>query len=135
MPIYLEDKRLVKRLLAGDEQAFRRFFDDNFSRLYRFVLVRVSGEAEAAAEITQAALSRALTKLSHYRAEAALFTWLCAIARNELVDWSRRHSRYREHIVLAEDFPEIRAAVETIGAPEKDEPGRRYQKHELSRLI
>ena len=135
MPIYLEDKRLVKRLLAGDEKAFGRFFDDNFPRLYRFVLLRVSGEREAAAEITQAALSRALAKIARYRGEAALFTWLCAIARNELADWSRRHARYREHIVLAEDFPEIRAAVESNGAPDTDEPGKRYQKHELSRLI
>jgi RNA polymerase sigma-70 factor (ECF subfamily) len=135
LPIYLEDKRLVKRLLAGDEQAFNRFFDENFSRLYRFVLVRVSGEREAAAEITQAALSRALAKISRYRGEAALFTWLCAIARNELADWARRHARYRDHIVLAEDHPEIRAAVDSIMAPVTDGPGRQYQKHELSRLI
>lgn len=135
MPIYLEDKRLVKRLIAGEEAAFSRFFNENFRRLYRFVLVRVSGEREAAAEITQAALSRALSNIRRYRGEAALFTWLCAIARNELADWVKRHSRYREHIVLAEDFPEIRAAVDSFGAPGSEEPGRRYQKQELSRLI
>ena len=36
MAIYLEDKKLVKRLLAGDERAFKQFFDENFPRLYRF---------------------------------------------------------------------------------------------------
>lgn len=135
MPTYLEDKRLVKSLLAGDERAFSRFFDENFARLYRFVLVRVSGERNAAAEITQAALSRALVKIDRYRAESALFTWLCAIARNELADWVKRQSRYRENIVLTEDFPEVRAAVDSLLAPAPDEPGRQYQKYELSRII
>ena len=35
MPIYLDDRKLAKRLLGGDERAFNRFFDDNFARLYR----------------------------------------------------------------------------------------------------
>ncbi len=135
MPVYLDDKRLVKRLLAGDDQAFKRFFDENYSRLYRFVLARVSGDREAAAEIAHAALSRGLSKINRYRAEAALFTWLCAIARNELADWARRHQRYREHIVLTEDYPEIQAAVDSLLAPQVSEPGRHYQEHEISRLI
>ena len=135
MPIYLEDKRLVKRLLAGNEQAFNSFFDENFSRLYRFVTARVSNDREAALEITQASLSRALDRIGQYRGEAALFTWLCTIARNELSDWARRNSRYREHIVLTEDYPEIQAAVDSFLTPTVDGPGRQYQKHEMSRLI
>lgn len=135
MPIHLEDKRLVKRLLAGNETAFNRFFDENFARLYRFVLVRVSHEDEVAREIVQASLSKALTNIGKYRGEAALFTWLCVIARNELADWMKRHSRYRQHIVLTEDLSEIQAAVDSFLAPAVDGPGRQYQKYEMSRLI
>ena len=135
MPIYLDDKKLVKRLLAGDEQAFNQFFDENFGRLYRFVLARVSHDQEATQEIVQAALSRALKKISSYRGESALFTWLCVITRNEMVDWIRRNARYREHIVLTEDYPEIQAAVDSFLAPASDDPGRHYQKYEASRLI
>jgi len=135
MPIYLDDKKLIKRLLSGDEQAFNQFFDENFARLYRFVLVRLSNDDEAAKEIVQTALSRALRMIHTYRGESALFTWLCVIARNELVDWSRRNARYREHIVLTEDAPEIQAAVDSILAPPADDPGQHYQKLEMSRLI
>ena len=60
MPIHLEDRKLVKRLLAGDEQAFSSFYDENFFRLYRFALTRLSGDSEAATEVAQATLSRAL---------------------------------------------------------------------------
>ncbi len=135
MPVYMDDKRMVKRLLAGKEQAFNQFFDENFARLYRFVLARTDHDEEASKEIVQAALSRALRKIHTYRGESALFTWVCTIARNELVDWIRRNARYREHIVLTEDYPDVRAAVDSFLAPGKDEPGRHYQKQEMSRLI
>ena len=135
VPIYLDDKKLVKRLLAGDEQAFKQFFDENFGRLYRFALARTSHDEEATREIVQTAMSQALRKIHSYRGESALFTWLCVITRNGIVDWMRRNARYREHIVLTEDYPEIQAAVDSFLAPEVDDPGRHYQKYEASRLI
>ena len=135
MPIHLEDRKLVRRLLAGDEQAFDRFFEDNFSRLYRFALARLSGDSEVASELAQAALSKALRKIQSYRGEAALFTWLCAICRNETSDWLAKQGRYREHIVLAEDFAEIQAAVDSFHAPEQMSPDRHYRRVELLRLI
>ena len=135
MPIHLDDRKLVKRLLAGDEQAFDRFFEDNFSRLYRFAMARLSGDSEVASEVVQAALSRALSKIQSYRGEAALFTWLCAICRNELADRTRRDNRYHRHIVLTEDRPEIQAAIDSFQTPESEEPAGQYQKYEAARLI
>jgi RNA polymerase sigma-70 factor (ECF subfamily) len=135
VPIYLEDKKLIKRLLGGDERAFDQFFRENFSRLYRFAQARMSGDEQAIREVVLAAMSRALKKLSNYRGEAALFTWLCVICRNEIVDWSRRNARYLEHVVLTEDHPEIQAAVDSLVVSAKDDPRRQYQKYEASRLI
>jgi RNA polymerase sigma-70 factor (ECF subfamily) len=135
VPVHLDDRKLVKRLLAGDERAFSQFFDENFGRLYRFVLARVSHDEQAAAEIAQAALSRALRRISAWRGEAALYTWLCAIARNELVDWARRNARYRQHVVLTEDRPEIRAAVDSLAMASGEGPVQAYQRLEMSRLI
>lgn len=135
MPVYLDDKRLAKRLLRGDEQAFSQFFDENFARLYRFVLARVRHDEAVAADIAQAALSRGLSKIGSFRAESALFTWLCTIARREIIDWARRNARYREHIVLTEDLPEVRAAVDSLLAPAAEDPNRIVQQQELARLV
>ena len=33
-----KDKKLVKRLLSGDENTFHQFFQDYFPRLFRFAL-------------------------------------------------------------------------------------------------
>jgi len=135
MPVYLDDKRLVKQLLAGDQKAFDRFFEDNFARLYRFAIVRLSDDPEGAREVVQIALTRAVRKLHTYRAESALFTWLCAICRNEISDWLSKQGRYRDHIVLVEDFPEVQAAVDSFQAPLADSPERHYQRVEALRLI
>jgi len=135
MPVYLDDKKLVKQLLAGDQRAFDHFFADNFARLYRFAIARLSDDPEGAREVVQIALTRAVQKMHTYRAEAALFTWLCAICRNEISDWLSKQGRYRDHIVLVEDFPEIQAAVDSFQAPIEDSPERHYQRVEALRLI
>ena len=135
MAVYLDDKRLVKQLLAGDERAFERFFSEHFARLYRFALVRLSDDPDAAREVAQITLTKALRKLSTYRAESALFTWLCAICRNETSDWLAKQGRYREHIVLVEDYPEIQAAVDSLQMPEQLNPERHFERVQLLRLI
>ena len=135
MAVYLNDKKLVKQLLAGDQRAFDCFFDENFARLYRFALRRLSDDPDAAREVAQITLSKAVRKLHTYRAESALFTWLCAICRNETSDWLARQGRYREHIVLVEDFPEVQAAVDSVQIPEQMSPEHHYRRVELLRLI
>jgi RNA polymerase sigma-70 factor (ECF subfamily) len=115
---YRDDARQVARLLAGDERAFREFFQDHYQRLYRFALARLNHDVGAAEDVAQLTLSKALRKLASYRGESQLFTWLCAICRTEIADAARKQARYRTRVVLTEDHPELRAAVETIEAPE-----------------
>lgn len=135
MALYLEDRKLARRLLRGDQRAFDQFFEENFARLYRFALTRLGGDTNAAEDVAQVALTRATQKLHTYRAESAMFTWLCAICRNEMSDWLKKQGRYREHIVLTEDFPEVAAAVDSISTPIEDTPEAGYQRVESQRLI
>jgi RNA polymerase sigma-70 factor, ECF subfamily len=131
----LEDRRLVKRLLAHDRQAFDAFFDGFFPRLYRFARTRLGDDPEATKEIVHVTLSKAIRKLGSYRGEAALFTWLCTICRHEIADHLERLVRDRRHIVLTEDLPDVRAAVEALTAPESDEPEAGFRRVETARLI
>jgi RNA polymerase sigma-70 factor (ECF subfamily) len=131
----LEDRRLVKRLLAHDREAFNAFFDGYFPRLYRFARTRLGGDPDATKEIVQVTLTKAIRKLDSYRGEAALFTWLCTICRNEIADHRERVARERQHVVLTEDAPDIRAAVEAIAAPDSDNPESNFRRLETVRLI
>lgn len=135
MAIYLEDRQLAKRLLGGDPATFDRFFDENYARLYRFALIRLNGDTDAAAEVAMITMSKAVRKLGTYRAESALFTWLCAICRNEMSDWLKKQGRYREHIVLIEDFPEVQAAIDSYRVPEQEGPEAQALRGESARLI
>lgn len=133
--VYAEDRLLARRVLAGDAAALRRFFDESYGRLYRFALSRLGGDEQAAEDIVQQTLSKALRKLSGYKAESQLYTWLCAICRNDIADWYRARGRYDERIVLAEDLPGIRAAIDSFRAPATDGPAQQFQHAEAARLI
>jgi RNA polymerase sigma-70 factor (ECF subfamily) len=111
------DLALVRRMLAGNEAAFERFFDAAYPVLYRFALVRLHFDRDAAADVAQTAICKAIPKLHTFRGEAALLTWVCAFCRHELYAWEKRHHA-RLHIELAEDQPEIRAALESLRAPD-----------------
>lgn len=122
-------------MLANDQQAFDRFFEENFARLYRFALARLADDPDGTREVVQIVLTKAVRKLHTFRGESALFTWLCAICRNEMTDWLKKRGRDRQHIVLTEDFPEIQAAVESFQAPHSDTPEENFRRTELVRLI
>ena len=50
-------------------------------------------------------------------------------------DWLRKQGRYREHIVLIEDFPDVQAAVDSFSVPVEESPEANYQRVEAARLI
>ena len=129
------DKVLVERLLAGEERAFEEFFEGYFPRLYRFALVRLNHNPDAAEEVVQITLTRVIRKLHTYRGEAALFSWLCTFCRHEI----SAHYRYRAKrpiaVQLTEDLPEIRAALESLMTAAASDPQSEAQRRELSRLV
>ena len=132
---YRDDKELVKRLLRGDESAFDEFFDHYYPGLYRFSLSRVGGDLGVAEDAAQAALSKAVSKLASYRGEAALFSWLCTFCRHEISAQLARRNRRPDSVVLAEDLPEVRAALESLSALESSGPLADLETKELKRWI
>jgi len=78
------DRAVARRILGGDEAAFRELFDRFFPRLYRFALVRLNGDAETARDVVQQTFCNAIERLDSYRGEAALYTWFCQICRNAI---------------------------------------------------
>jgi RNA polymerase sigma-70 factor (ECF subfamily) len=122
------DRFLVARLLRGDEEAFTEFFDRNFAPLYRFALPRVADE-DAAEEVVQTTLCRAVRKLAGYRGEAALLTWLTTICRREIATYFEQRKKVPPMIDLSDDLPEIRAALESLGAESA------LQRREVARLV
>ena len=124
------DRFLVARLLRGDEDAFAEFFEASFAPLYRFALPRVGGDAGLAEELVQTTLVRAVRKLATYRGEAALLTWLTTICRREIATHFEKQKKVPPMIDLSEELPEVRAALDSIGAAEND-----VRRREVARLV
>ncbi len=121
-----DDRALVRRLQAGDEAAFEAFFAAHFPPLYRFALARLRDDV-AAEEVVQAALGRALTRLHTWRGEAALLTWLHTFCRHEISAWCARAARRPVEVDLVDDLPEVRAALDALGAPDPETTLRRAE--------
>jgi RNA polymerase sigma-70 factor, ECF subfamily len=130
-----DEKDQIRRMLAGDERAFTTFFENYFPRLYRFALPRVGGDVDAAKEVVQGTMIKAMRSLAEYRGEAAIFTWMCQICRSQIVDYLRAHRRHHDRIVLIDDSPEMRAIFESIEAPEQTDPRHSYNRAETRQLV
>src|SRR5262245_26434812 len=128
------DQDLVRRLSAGAESAFEEFFAEYFPRVYRFARVRLGGDDDAAEEVAQMTLIRALAKIGTYRGEAPLFTWLCSFCRHEIVTWLERTGK-EARLRAADDPADTRAVLDAIAVLSGDDPERDYERHELSRLV
>lgn len=127
------DRFLAARMVRGDEVAFGEFFETHFAPLFRFAMPRVGNDASAAEEVVQAALCRAVRKLGSYRGEAALLTWLCTFCRHEISAYFEKQSRVPPMVDLIDDIPEVRAALESLGAA--DRPEAALRRNETSRLV
>ena len=133
--LFEDDRALVRRMLARDEQAFEQFFGAYAPGLYRFALARLDRDDDAAEDVVQATLSKAIGKLATYRGEAALFTWLCTFCRHEISGhYARRHRSARE-TPLVEEAPDVRAALESLGAASADGPDERLRRREVARRV
>ncbi len=130
----LRDRGLVRRMLAGDQGAFDEFFDGHFPGLYRFALARLHHDEDAAEEVAQATICKALTKLGTYRGEAALFTWLCTFCRHEISAVYKQSKRTARQVDLIEDTPEVRAALESLGSAFEG-PEDAFDREEIGRLV
>jgi RNA polymerase sigma-70 factor (ECF subfamily) len=135
MSVIHTDRAVAKRLLRGDEQAFREVFDSFFPKLYRFALARVNGNDDEAREVVQETFCKAFERLNTYRAEASLYGWMCQICRNTIIDHGRRKQRQPQQVTLFEEDGVIQSILETLAAPAADEPEAQVRRMDLTRLI
>ena len=129
------DRKLTRRLIAGDERAFEEFFERYFPRLYRFALPRMRHDHDGTEEVVQVTLCKAISKLASYRGEAALFTWLCTFCRHEISSFYRREGRQPLAVDLGEESPEVAAALDSLWALHGRDPEASLRHKEIAALV
>lgn len=129
---YSADKKLVKKLLQGDEASFEQFYEEYFDKLYRFVMARVDYQHHIAEDVVQSSLFKAIEKLDTFKAEASLLTWLCTFCRYELSAYFKKHNKAP---TLIEDHPEVKAQLESLAAFIQQQPENQLLQQQLNRLV
>lgn len=87
-----DDECVVRRVLAGDVEAFEIIVRRYNQRLYRFARGYVPDDQDAR-EIVQECYVRAYLNLASFRGPGGFSTWLHVIARNEALGLLRRQRR------------------------------------------
>jgi RNA polymerase sigma-70 factor (ECF subfamily) len=75
---------LLAGVAARDPVAVRRLLDETAPVVHGYLYARVGGDAAAAEDLLQETLLEAVRSAATFRGDAALSTWLCAIARRRL---------------------------------------------------
>jgi RNA polymerase sigma-70 factor (ECF subfamily) len=101
--ISTDERVMVRGMLAGDESAFERFTDGYIPALHRFASFRLDHDRELTREIVQSTLVKAIAKLSSFRGEASLLTWLRACCKTEIATHFRRGKSRPSEVELTDD--------------------------------
>jgi RNA polymerase sigma-70 factor (ECF subfamily) len=88
--VEVEDRELVRRVLAGQTEVFRVLVERHQQTIFRFAF-GLLGHREEAQDVTQEAFLAAFANLSSYDASRGAFsTWLFTIARNRCINLLKR---------------------------------------------
>jgi RNA polymerase sigma-70 factor (ECF subfamily) len=79
--------------LCDDESAFAQWYAGALPRVFGFVHGRTGGDVALAEEIVAQAFLEAVRARRSFHERSDPVTWICAIARNRLVDHYRREAR------------------------------------------
>jgi len=87
--VTIDELIAIKKVLAGDKQAFRPLVEA-YSRLVYTSVVKIVRDPDTAQDIAQETFLQAFRSLASFRSESAFSTWLVRIAVNKALDHCRR---------------------------------------------
>jgi len=95
----IPDADLIRRVEAGDQQAFTILYERYFPRVYRFVRRRLDNPADTE-ETVQEAFTNVFTSISGFRGEAPFEAWVLGLTRRII---ARRFKKKRHPTVPLDD--------------------------------
>lgn len=88
----MDEREIIKRVLAGDNDAFGLLVEAYQTRVYNLAL-RLCGNRDDAFDLAQESFFRAWRSLSGFQFESSFSTWLFRLCSNICLDWLRAKKR------------------------------------------
>lgn len=84
---------LVRRAQQRDPVALTQLYEENFDRIYRYIVLKIGDRTEAE-DMTQQVFLNALKSISSFKWKGMPFSsWLYRIAHNQVVDYLRKKGK------------------------------------------
>src|SRR5438046_386561 len=93
---------LVRRAASGDESAFERLYRAHSARVFALCL-RMSGSRQHAVDLTQDVFVHVWRRLSTWRGESALSTWIHRLTVNLVLSNVRGEQRRQKYEMTRDD--------------------------------
>ena len=88
-----DEESIVRRAQQHDQVALTQLYEENFDKIYRYVVLKIGDRTEAE-DMTQQVFLNALKSISSYKWKGMPFSaWLFRIAHNQVVDYYRKKKR------------------------------------------
>ena len=105
-----EEESLIRRAKERDPVALTQIYEDNFDRIYRYIVLKI-GDRNEAEDMTQQVFLNVIKAIPGYKSKGMpLSSWLYRIAHNQVVDYFRKKSKKQfvpldERIESGDDDP------------------------------
>ncbi len=108
------DKKLIKRYLGGDKDAFGELVKRHKDYVYNLAY-RLTNNPSDAEDLSQEIFIRLMDKIESFKGDAKFSTWLYRLATNQCLDWLRRRKPQEKSIddVELKSDEDIPALIET----------------------
>lgn len=112
---YIEnDKKLIDHILKGNKKALYVFYKTYYPKVLGYIKRKVE-KTNDAEELLQDTFLAALDNLRDFQFHSSLYTYLCAIAKNKIIDYYRRKKISQ---VVFSRFPIFKKLVSKILTPD-----------------
>lgn len=111
-------KELIQQAKSNNQQAYNILFDMFWDDVYSFVLIKTRNH-QVAEEISLETFTKAFDRITTYNASFVFKTWLLTIAKNNHIDFTRRHKKTKEVNIDAFEKDTNAQLLSTMLSPEE----------------
>ena len=111
----MDERKIVSRILRGDEKTLRFFYLHFQPRLSTFIKNKIARE-EDAEEILQDTFLATIEGFRDFAFRSSIFTFICSIANHKIIDFYRKKKVKK---ILFSQMPEVETLVSALLGPEE----------------
>lgn len=127
---FLEDRELVQKILAKDEQAYRYFYDSYRDRIYKACVYLLGYQDPDAEDVTQEVFLAALKQLPQFEFRSGLYHWLYRIAMYLCYERIRKRRR-----LIASLDEELEQAADSLAGARRDTAGDEMDRQRMLEAV